>query len=185
MNIKELLKKLESVEDEELKQMVFDLLRDRERLMSETMRDELTGVYNRRVLDNIKCFGSVAMCDLDDFKSVNDTYGHEMGDRVLKAFSKALLSCVRNDDIVCRFGGDEFVVFFVACAPELVKKRLEDLVIKLKKNNIYFSAGISTYNCNNTLNDAIDEADSALYESKEKGKNQVSIYKKKSLVLKK
>ena len=185
MNLKELMKKLESIGDEELNQMVLDLLRDRDRLMMQTMRDELTGVYNRRILENIKCYGSVAMCDLDDFKSINDTYGHEMGDRVLIAFSKALLSCVRNDDIVCRYGGDEFVLFFIGCKPELVKKRLEDLVIKLRKNNIYFSAGISTYDKDNTLSDAIDEADTALYESKEKGKNQVSIYKKKSLVLKK
>lgn len=185
MNIKLLHEKLEHLEDNELKEMILELLNERERLLTECERDELTGTYNRRILNSITRYGAIAMCDLDNLKAINDTFGHEEGDRVLKVFAHKLQSCVRSNDIVCRYGGDEFVMFFVSCPVELVESRLNRALVDLQAQGINFSAGISSYTIGKTLEDALKEADEALYKSKESGKNRVTIHKEKALVLKK
>ena len=89
-----------------------------ERLNFKASHDELTGAYNRSGYELL--LSSVDMCtthlilfDLDNFKRVNDTYGHETGDRVLKKLVQTLQNNFHNDDYICRIGGDEFVVFMV------------------------------------------------------------------------
>lgn len=185
MNIKLLHEKLDNLDDQELKEMILELLNERERLLTECERDELTGTYNRRILNTINRYGTVAMCDLDNLKTINDTYGHEQGDKVLKILANKLLSCVRSNDIVCRYGGDEFVMFFVSCPTELVESRLNGVLAELNELDIHFSAGISSYSIGKTFDEALKEADEALYKSKHEGKGKVTTYKEKQMVLEK
>ena len=97
-----------------------------EQLREQALRDPLTGLYNRRYLDetikrelgratrNNQPIG-IVMCDIDHFKRVNDTHGHLSGDEVLRVFAELLKKHARGSDIVCRFGGEEFVMFFRTC----------------------------------------------------------------------
>lgn len=104
--------------------------------------DPLTGLHNRRFMNDrlpaeIARTGrtggilSLALIDLDDFKSINDRFGHTAGDRVLAAFSRALSGSFRSYDAVCRFGGDEFVISFPDCDAEHATVRLDELRRKL------------------------------------------------------
>lgn len=186
MNIERLYEKLSSVDDEELKNLVLELIEENNQLDSDASLDELTGAYNRRVLKKIRYNGIVAICDIDDFKNINDTYGHDYGDKVLKEFAQKLKSRVRSDDVVCRFGGDEFVVIFKGCPLDMAKLRLEIIRTELIDKNITFSAGLAEYNSNDNIYSVIEKADNALYNAKLNGKNKIGVYKEdKELQLKK
>ena len=105
-----------------------------ERLNFKASHDELTGAYNRAGFDLLLSSLDLnstymMMLDVDDFKNINDTYGHETGDKVLKKLVQVLKSNFRFDDYVCRLGGDEFVVFMVH-SNEMQRKMIE---VKLEK----------------------------------------------------
>lgn len=93
--------------------------------------DPLTGAYNRRYYeDQLVALGrdrSAAIMDVDDFKRINDTYGHAVGDLALKAIVRAALSCIRSTDMVVRYGGDEFLVLFQNIPRDIFGDRLEDI----------------------------------------------------------
>ena len=177
-----IINNLDLINDNNLKIQILKLINERNQLLSIVKKDSLTGAYNRRVLDNINDFSVVALCDIDDFKTINDTYGHDIGDRVLKNVTKTLIDNTRGYDVVCRYGGDEFLIVFKNCSLEIVKKRMEivsKIIINSFKNtniNVSFSVGISCFKEGLTLEDIIKEADIALYNTKENGKSGITVY---------
>jgi len=159
--------------------------------------DGLTEVYNRRYFQHrlsdeyerssrYKRDFSCAIIDIDRFKQINDTYGHPAGDEVLKKIARQVRRYVRNADIVCRYGGDEFGVLFpetdlrgAFLALERVRERLADLNITqgLDTVAVSVSCGVSAYGPQAQGIDAIiAQADSALYAAKRQGRNQTQMF---------
>jgi diguanylate cyclase (GGDEF)-like protein len=170
-------------------------VRLRERLRIQSIRDGLTGLFNRRYLDetlpreihraerNQRPI-SVLMFDLDSFKKVNDTYGHDAGDMVLKRIAEILTTKIRPSDIACRYGGEEFTVILPDTSLEVAHARAEGLrevvsQTELQHNGknlgtITISMGVATYPQHGITRDAlIKAADEASYQAKQTGKNRV------------
>lgn len=154
--------------------------------------DSLTGICNRYKLEdaiNLQierykrykepfCY---CMFDIDYFKKVNDTYGHDAGDGVLKALSRMVLSHIRKTDIFGRWGGDEFIIILentnkekAFAIAEKVRKRVETTVIE-NKYKITISIGIVQYEEPELKEELVKKADEALYRAKENGRNQVVV----------
>lgn len=175
---------INSIEDEDLKSSILQLINERNFLVETIKKDSLTGAYNRRILNSVDNYSVVVLCDIDDFKMINDTYGHDIGDRVLKTVTQVLFDNTRSNDVVCRYGGDEFLIVFKRCGQKLVKERMNyinNIIRNSFKNsriNVSLSVGISAYEKGKILEDAIKEADIALYNCKEHGKYGVVEYKK-------
>jgi diguanylate cyclase (GGDEF)-like protein/PAS domain S-box-containing protein len=139
-----------------------------------SVRDPLTGCYNRRylqaqqpVLERPSYFYGCMMFDLDNFKAVNDTYGHEEGDRVLQRFAHFVIRNKRADDQLVRLGGDEFALFVEVVAPEnlqIIAQRLIDNAPS--QAPIAFSIGHAYRRPGETLEDILARADAAMYEAK-------------------
>lgn len=185
--IKELTEKLENIEDKELLILIKRLIEERNYLSEIVNIDALTGLNNKRILEHIREYSSVVMCDIDNFKNINDTLGHDTGDLVIKNIAKILKESTRSKDYICRFGGDEFLIAFVDCSDEIVYKRIQEIREKVTKNvkfssfgDITMSFGISSSK-NEPLDVLIKEADIALYESKNLGKNRITKYEKEKV----
>lgn len=162
--------------------------------------DALTGFYNRRQLEErLKQEVSsarrqhspmcVIMSDIDFFKNVNDTYGHSVGDLVLKTVSKVMRTGLREYDVAGRYGGEEF--FFIlpftkideaVMVAERLRKSVQDEIIDIsivnpdvsdKNINVTISLGVYEYKTDDTEEDLIKKADKALYQAKESGRNKV------------
>jgi diguanylate cyclase (GGDEF)-like protein len=151
--------------------------------------DPLTGAFNRRYLvefsgrliDDKKLF-SIAHLDIDYFKSVNDLYGHGIGDEVLVEFVDFFKSRLRRGDIIVRSGGEEFIL--VLCNTELedalkvvnrYKSEMSEIAYSSQKIIIKFSAGIAQYQDGKSLDDLLKVSDEALYIAKREGRDQVRI----------
>ena len=129
---------------------------------------------------------SVIMIDIDHFKNVNDTFGHPLGDIVIKKLATLLLARLRCQDIVGRYGGEEFAIILPGASAQNSKERCDSLReyfsnYQFAVNNTHFvvtiSAGVSTFTQDSdTAKSLIDKADKALYQAKQKGRNQVIIY---------
>ena len=131
---------------------------------------------------------SIVMFDIDFFKKFNDTYGHACGDYVLQHVAKIIKDSIRDEDMACRYGGEEFTVmlcgtdkegaFLVA---ERIRKRIEDSVLSYEGNEmkLTISGGISVFSVeDNPVRSArllVDQADKALYMSKENGRNRITV----------
>ena len=157
-------------------------------------RDALTGLYNREHFEpsvtallnkGVHATGALLFIDVDDFKRVNDTYGHMFGDDVLCYMAKQILGVFRHTDIIARYGGDEFVVF----APSIEKAVLEDRLKRLCATFQYpYRSDTVEYKISGSVGAAmfpqdgisydelLDHADCALYEAKYRGKNQYVLY---------
>jgi diguanylate cyclase (GGDEF)-like protein/PAS domain S-box-containing protein len=169
----------------------------REALRTQSIRDALTGLYNRRYLQEMlereirravradQSLG-VLILDLDHFKKFNDTYGHEAGDTVLRETATFLAKNVRAEDIVCRFGGEEFVVILPTASLENAKSRAERLRSKLREltvlhrgqslGAITMSVGVAAVPEHGTSPKAVLEAaDAALYRAKREGRDRVML----------
>lgn len=143
--------------------------------------DPLTGVYNRRYLEEMfpgmENERAVAMIDADNFKRVNDTYGHGVGDQVIKGVAEVISSCVRSADAVVRFGGDEFVVLFDGMPRENLRDKLEQIrqhVMEVEFKDVpalHQTVSIGGAFGGGTVMELIDRADKMLYQAKEAGKN--------------
>ena len=153
--------------------------------------DELTNVYNRKhfntkiseLLSSYKRYNtnfSIIMYDIDNFKSVNDIYGHHTGDNILIDMSKLVKSLLRNNDLLFRVGGEEFVILLPETnlneskiVAEKIRKTVSEL-ITVKDKPITISIGLTEVNKNDTDDLIYQRVDKLLYISKEKGKNRVS-----------
>lgn len=165
-----------------------------ETLRSLAFIDELTGVLNRRGLEYFvsekireaerfkKNFG-VLFIDIDDFKKINDTYGHKMGDKILKMVAEALKSNLRANDVVARYGGDEFVVISELTDEDELKSLASRITMLINNSfieeegriiKVSLSIGGSKSEEGN-LEKALEKADSLMYVSKSSGKNRITI----------
>jgi diguanylate cyclase (GGDEF)-like protein len=164
-----------------------------EEVKSLAIRDGLTGLYNYRhfwemlvhEVELSRRYGkplSMLFLDLDNFKVINDTLGHPQGDVVLKTLATYLKSAVRHADVVCRYGGEEFVLLLPHTAPgqamllaERLRQKISELTIPLPNRDLQFtvSIGVAGLTDNMTGADLLDTADAALYRAKEAGRNKV------------
>ena len=151
--------------------------------LSDTIRiDPLTGLYNRRIMPKIREIGTVIMCDIDNFKTINDTFGHDVGDIAIKTVGHTILDNIRVGDVACRYGGDEFLIVFTTDIHEVIDKRMKKIAedvknsLKLPFVDITLSVGIAFNEGKESLEELIKKADEALYSSKENGKNQITYY---------
>ena len=155
-------------------------------------KDELTQIYNRSKfktilaanLRNAQIYGTpftIILIDIDHFKKVNDTYGHDAGDKVLIQVSSLLKSLLRSQDNFARWGGEEFIIL----SPSSTKEEAHVLAERLRKaietfsfdivKHITCSFGISQYEPNDTATSIIKRADNALYRAKGMGRNRVNV----------
>jgi diguanylate cyclase (GGDEF)-like protein len=127
---------------------------------------------------------SVVMLDLDKFKSINDTYGHQMGDRVIKSAAKLLHKRLRKTDIIGRYGGEEFAVVMAGTGLDeavCVMNKIREQFSKIHHSNgiqecvCTFSAGVSAFPTYSTVTDMLHASDLALYQAKTQGRNQVCV----------
>ncbi len=155
-----------------------------EDLQKKLYTDELTGVYNRRYLEDRmyrdKNICAVAMVDLDYFKNVNDKYGHFVGDVILSETSKVMLESVRSKDMVIRYGGDEFIIMFSEISRSIVEMRLNQIRLNiqntlLKNTGIERTCSIGCAFGSCSVEYLLQEADKMLYEAK-KTRNRVSVW---------
>ncbi len=151
--------------------------------------DELTGVWNRKYIDKylaryIKKNGSgfLYMCDMDNFKKINDTLGHDAGDQVLKDFASVLKSALREEDRICRLGGDEFMLYVPSideATAKIVYERIRDMLAKKlagsARSIVTISCGATPINDARNFTEDYKRADQALYYVKEAGKNSFCI----------
>lgn len=180
------------LEDDPLKTIV-ELQEENALLRSMALIDNLTGLYNNRFFrlqletemartrrTGLPC--CLLMIDLDNFKMINDTLGHLEGDRFLIQVAQTFSQCVRAIDIVCRYGGDEFVAIlpstriFVAIRIANRFKKAVSEIPGASGYNVSASIGICEFTVSSPwdVNDFIQAADSAMYDAKSKGRNQVS-----------
>ena len=163
-------------------EIVDQIIREREYLASRIRIDPLTGLHNRRILSKVREYGSVVMCDIDNFKSVNDTYGHKVGDEVIKSVAVILLDSIRIGDVAIRYGGDEFMLIFTTDKEDVIRRRMQDVskkvydTIRLPDFNVTLSIGIACSTGTEDLDTLKVRADKALYQSKENGKNQITCF---------
>lgn len=148
------------------------------RLVEEAEVDPLTGLATRRVvgraLGRLRSDDLVIMLDLDRFKQLNDTLGHEQGDRVLRGFGRAIGACIRARDLAGRYGGEEFVIILTGSdgsdGAEAFLNRLRTAWGAVRPHPVTFSAGISRVGSDPSR--ALAAADEAMYEAKRSGRDR-------------
>jgi diguanylate cyclase (GGDEF)-like protein len=169
----------------------------RARLHEQSIRDPLTGLYNRRYLD--ETMGreirkatrhqrpvGVIMLDLDYFKQFNDTYGHDGGDTLLRAVGTFLQQHIRGEDIVCRYGGEEFTLILPEATLESTTRRAHEICTGIRRLSIHHngralrsitaSLGVAAFPEHGPDADSLMKAaDNALYQAKAGGRNQIII----------
>ncbi|MFP4363202.1 MAG: diguanylate cyclase [Spirochaetia bacterium] len=192
---KEILKSIKM--EEELQNSREELQRINRELYKRATEDQLTGLMNRRkMLDHIeyeqerfqrnKKTLSIIITDIDKFKKVNDTYGHNCGDLVLKKAAEMLYSNKRKQDLLARWGGEEFLLVLpetdqeeAAVLAEKMREAIEKMDVQYKEAKIpvTMTFGISEHSANCTnIENCIQHADMALYAGKQSGRNQVVLY---------
>lgn len=181
--IEKLIEKLATVGDDELKEMIFRLIEERNYLINSANVDPLSGLNNRRIVDKIRKYEFVSMIDIDNFKTINDTFGHDVGDKVIRIVGSILKANSRSDDFVIRYGGDEFLVIFNGGNLKVVNERMNKIreeikeKIKIPDYDVTISIGIAHYEYNTSIYDTIKKADEMMYYSKHSGKDTISSYK--------
>ena len=165
------------------------LLRAMERSQLQAATDPLTGLLNRRTLEDRarslvggpEAF-AVVMADLDHFKTLNDTFGHDAGDRALRLFSRVLTSSLRPEDVVSRYGGEEFVVLLPGCNSEegvrAMERLRENLALAVSSGSVpafTCSFGVTDSTAGRSLGELIEVADVALMSAKRSGRNRIVV----------
>ena len=171
-----------------------ELVEARERLEFEATHDSLTGLWNRRAIMGFfdrelsrskRQSTSVAalVIDIDDFKRINDTYGHAMGDRVLEEVAKKMNGAMRPYDFLGRSGGEEFLVILPGAdlegayeAGERIRLEVREIAFEDQPSiKVSISVGAAVHQLDQSVSDVIEAADSALYRAKLAGKNRVEL----------
>jgi len=172
-----------------------NLLKSLEQYKDLAMVDPLTGLANRRTIDSfgeirISEFQSlnspfaIVMIDVDNFRNINNTYGHDIGDDVLKMVANTLKNSIRQSDLIGRFGGEEFIAILIGdVGPHLSKLTekmrmlVENASLRLKEQTISvtISLGATVVKTQDSFQSVIKRADQLLYQSKQTGKNKVTI----------
>ncbi|HJD54285.1 MAG TPA: PleD family two-component system response regulator [Rickettsia endosymbiont of Proechinophthirus fluctus] len=177
------------------KQYQDNLRNDLEQSVNLAVKDGLTGLFNRRYFDihlkqiiektnkdSIKL--CLLMCDIDNFKHVNDTYGHQAGDKVLTIVSRILKNTLRVTDLIARFGGEEFTILLTDIDISKAIETAERVRVKIEYMNFHIedqiehlkttiSIGVTQYKKEESIESFIERADKAMYEAKTTGKNKV------------
>ena len=165
-------------------------------LVHQAFHDSLTGVANRSLLEDRAAHAlqlaartgqtvSLLFCDLDNFKTVNDSLGHAKGDHLLKVITERLRACVRHSDTVARFGGDEFAILLEDASAEMARalaERIVDVIgyeISLDDRPFFpsVSIGVATSIPGTTTTDLLRNADTAMYAAKAAGKGRVQVFR--------
>lgn len=177
----------ETIEDKNRAEKLYNYFRDKnETLHQISLEDELSGTYNRRYIEkrlkreieytnkthNPLC---ILMIDLDEFKNINDSYGHQMGDEIIKEVGKTIRTTIEGKGILGRYGGDEFLIIYprldLQDAYRLSMEASKKLnKIKIKGISVKFSGGLVKYS-GEDANTLISKADDNLYKAKKSGKN--------------
>ncbi len=196
------LKEINNTLEIKVKNRTKELENSKNKLKEMALRDPLTNLYNRRYFEHtIEKLISLAirrkeklcllMLDIDKFKNINDTYGHDIGDEVLKKLADNLLELLRNSDVITRMGGEEFAIVFPNTPIEAgyqtadkIRKVIENLKIEVKKDiliSFTVSIGITLFdeNKDKDVHSLLKRADIALYEAKDSGRNKVVIFNEK------
>jgi diguanylate cyclase (GGDEF)-like protein len=181
----------------ELASMSFAGLKIRAKLESESIRDSLTGLFNRRFMEvalerelirSARRSAPLAllMLDVDHFKTFNDSFGHEAGDSVLREVAQCFSNSVRSEDIICRYGGEEFVIILPEISQQLALERAEQIREQVSNLRIQYkgqvlrtisiSIGVAMYpDPASDVHDLLRMADGALYKAKHAGRNRVHL----------
>jgi len=174
-----------------LKEQNEALRRARERIEELSHRDPLTGLTNRRWLDEVLRLEverarryeaplSMVMADLDHFKAENDSYGHTVGDQVLKSVADALLAAARMTDVVGRYGGEEFLVLSpntgleqALVLAERLREALRPMPVGFRAEPVTGSFGVAEWQRGDSVTSLVERADDALYEAKHADRDRV------------
>lgn len=182
-------------EVQDLKTSVNDLLNEREDLTTQVQRDTLTQLASRRYLLDVLSNAiehasneagdlSIAMADLDHFKQVNDSLGHLVGDRVLKEVAHRLSTSVREQDLIGRYGGEEFLLIFPDTSTAVAQQVAERIRAHVATTPIHIpehtipitiSIGLTRYESGDSLESLLQRADQAMYAAKKAGRNCVTV----------
>lgn len=166
-----------------------------EELKRMALNDPLTGLANRRYLDmalqtrrdELGRYGwsyGVLLLDIDHFKTFNDRYGHDMGDRVLTMVAKTLEANVRSSDLAGRWGGEEFLVVMRLVDAQAIERRAEELrsliaasslIVEDEPLSVTVSIGATLARAGETIEETLKRADALLYRSKDEGRNRISV----------
>lgn len=186
--------KLEGIKEYKYLANAYNLMRAKNRqnnelLTYEVEHDKLTGLYNRNGYDTLYSsldLESTAymLIDVDNFKKINDIYGHAVGDKVLKKVSATLKKYFRNDDYLCRIGGDEFAVLLVNCgkdSAEKLKEKSQSINVNLQDKDedippVSISIGLAFGEKDDNTDTLFRKADTALYNTKREGRSGISIF---------
>ena len=181
----------------ELASMAIAALNLRAKLESQSIRDGMTNLFNRHFMEialerelhrasRRRVSLALLMLDVDHFKTFNDTYGHEAGDIVLRTVAECMQQSVRNEDVVCRYGGEEFVIILPEISEEMaieranaIRRNVSSLHMKFKGETlrpISISVGLAMYpNPARNSSDLLRMADSALYDAKHAGRDRTCV----------
>jgi len=182
--------------NELIHEKVHQLIQAEEKLKKLSITDPLTGIYNRRgtyqwIEEQVKRQRrnnrpfTLFIMDIDFFKNINDTHGHQVGDKVLIEITQLMIASVREQDFLGRWGGEEFILILpetdlqgsVVLADKL-RKTIEQKEFKIDGNDITItiSLGGSCYSTGSIVDKCLEEADAALYRSKRNGRNRIEIH---------
>lgn len=174
------------------KQSLDQIKSQHDQLFQLAMTDQLTGLYNRHSLVKLlpKYFNrsvryssplSLLVIDIDHFKHINDTYGHTKGDDILKELAQLITNAFRSEDLIIRYGGEEFVIIMADSSEKNALKKADALRAKVENNyikgiKITISVGVASTIKNSNFKTLFNQADKALYHAKENGRNQIITY---------
>lgn len=170
----------------QLENRVKQLEIEKQEIIDFYSKDSSTGFFTKRhlkssldllIISKIQfCF---AVIDLDNFKNVNDMYGHDVGDEVLKNVSNIIHRNVRDTDKKIRFGGDEFMLIFpnidLLCAKKILERIRVEVESEIKEKNVTCSIGLTEYVNGDSVESVIRRSDSLMYAAKNLGKNRIVI----------
>ena len=181
----------------QMENQLHEVEEEKSKLREQVVRDPLTGVFNRRFLDDMLPRElsratregypvAIIMLDLDHFKRINDEYSHATGDEVLKSFTQLLRQGARDSDMVCRYGGEEFVVIMPKMSVDSALERVDAWRAELQEStiacgdcriNITVSAGIAAFPMHgDTPEELLARADEMLYRSKRLGRSRITVF---------